>query len=113
MPTKAPVSAPVGRAIPSQTSSEEASVKSDISKIGPGFTFPILWEVIRPVKDGELRPNQSGEMFPVLNPNGDKFWVRPAHGDQGNIEVISFYGCTTRWFKAGEKFVRSVEPRAK
>lgn len=44
----------------------------------PGFKFPIVLQVVREAEDGELIPNQDGQMVPLNNKRRNKFWASPS-----------------------------------
>ena len=48
--------------------------------IEPGFKFPVIYEITRPVEDGEMGPDISGEQKPIRNLRGDKFWAKVKGG---------------------------------
>lgn len=80
----------------------------ETTTIAPGFKFPVIYEVTRPVENGEKVPAPDGTMNEISNLRGYLFWAKPVGGGK---ELIACLDLTQRkgWFKINDALVKLIE----
>jgi hypothetical protein len=76
--------------------------------IGPGFKFPVIYEITRQVEYGEKIPAIDGTMTDVSNLRGDKFWSKPTTGGK-EIMVCFDSWQKNRWLDQNAALVRLIQ----
>jgi hypothetical protein len=76
--------------------------------VGPGFKFPVLYEVTRPVENSEKVPGIDGTMTEISNLRGHLFWAKPA--PEGKEMVVCLESIQARgWLDQNAALVSLIE----